>query len=296
MTPSIPPSVDAAPSIWRCGRFTFKLDRPLLMGIVNVTPDSFSDGGRFLQFDQALAHAHELIAQGADIVDIGGESTRPGAAEVPVEVELQRVLPLVRALRDARAAVSVDTSRAEVMRAALDEGAAIVNDVRSLTLEGALAAVARRDCGVVLMHMQGTPRTMQADPTYADVVAEVGEFLRGRRDDLVAAGVARERIALDPGFGFGKKGAHNRRLLAELGALAACGQPLLVGLSRKSSLGEITGRPVDERAFASVAAALIAVQNGARIVRVHDVAPTRDVLAVWAAVEQARREPAAPRP
>lgn len=254
------------------------------MGIVNVTPDSFSDGGRFSDLDRALAHALRLVGEGADLIDVGGESTRPGAAGVSVEEELARVIPLVRALRDRAVPVSVDTSKPEVMRAALAEGAAIVNDVRALQAPGAVDAVAASDCGIVLMHMQGEPRTMQADPRYGDVVREVGEFLRARRDALLAAGVARERIVLDPGFGFGKTAAHNFALLARLDELAALGQPLLAGLSRKSMFGHATGRAVGERLHASVAAALIAVQRGARIVRVHDVAATRDALAVWQAV------------
>jgi dihydropteroate synthase len=262
------------------------LQRPLIMGIVNVTPDSFSDGGRFLHFDRALEHARQLIAEGADILDIGGESTRPGAAEVSAVQEIERVLPVVRALRGGPVPLSVDTSKPEVMRAALDEGASIINDVRALDAPGAVELVAQRDCGVVLMHMQGTPATMQADPSYVDVVDEVGAFLRARRDHVLQADVASERIVLDPGFGFGKRGVHNRRLLAQLGELRALGQPLLVGLSRKAALGEMTGRPVDQRLVASVVAALLAIQAGAHIVRVHDVAATRDAIAVWDAVRQ----------
>ncbi len=276
---------------WTCGGRVFDLMRPLVMGIVNVTPDSFSDGGQFLDFERALAHGERMIAEGADLLDIGGESTRPGAAGVGVEDELARVIPLVRALRDRGVPISVDTSKPEVMRAALAEGAAVVNDVRALQSPRALEAVAASDCGIVLMHMQGEPRTMQVAPQYDDVVREVGTFLRGRRDALVAAGVARERIALDPGFGFGKTVAHNFALLARLDELAALGQPLLVGLSRKSMLGHASGRAVGERVYASVAAALLAVQRGARIVRVHDVAATRDALAVWQAViEQGEKQ------
>jgi dihydropteroate synthase len=272
---------------WACGGRVFDLVRPLVMGIVNVTPDSFSDGGRFLDFERALAHGERLIAEGADLLDIGGESTRPGAAEVGADEELARVIPLVRVLRERGVPISVDTSKPEVMRAALAEGAVVVNDVRALQAPGALEAVAASDCGIVLMHMQGEPRTMQLAPHYDDVVREVGDFLRARRDALTAAGVARERIALDPGFGFGKTVAHNFALLARLDELAALGQPLLAGLSRKSMLGHATGRAVGERVHASVAAALLAVQRGARIVRVHDVAATRDALAVWQAVQSA---------
>ena len=286
---SIPQSANEdliTPACWRCGSWRLSLKRPLIMGIVNVTPDSFSDGGRFLQFDRALEHARQLIAEGADLLDIGGESTRPGAAEVSAAQEIERVLPLVQALRDGGVPLSVDTSKPEVMLAALDQGAAVINDVRALGARGALELVAQRDCGVVLMHMLGTPATMQADPRYVNVVEEVADFLRRRRDALVQAGVGPERIVLDPGFGFGKRGVHNRRLLARLGELRALGQPLLVGLSRKASLGEMTGRPVDQRLVASVVAALLAIQAGAQIVRVHDVAATRDAVAVWDAVRQ----------
>ncbi len=272
---------------WACGCRVFDLRRPLVMGIVNVTPDSFSDGGRFFDFSGALAHGVRLIEEGADLLDIGGESTRPGAAGVDADEELARVIPLVRALRERGVPISVDTSKPEVMRAALAEGAAVVNDVRALRAPGALEAVAASDCGIVLMHMQGEPRTMQLAPHYDDVVREVGDFLRARRDALLAAGVARERIALDPGFGFGKTVAHNFALLARLHELTALGQPVLVGLSRKSMLGHATGRGVGERLHASVAAALLAVQRGARIVRVHDVAATRDALAVWQAMQSA---------
>ncbi|MCX8003619.1 MAG: dihydropteroate synthase [Burkholderiaceae bacterium] len=276
---------------WRCGRFTFDLRRPLIMGIVNVTPDSFSDGGRFFDTQAACAHARRLRAEGADLIDVGGESTRPGAAEVGVEEELRRVVPVVEALAADGAVVSVDTSKPEVIRAALAAGAAIVNDVRALQWPGALAAVAGSDCGVVLMHMQGTPQTMQLDPRYADVAAEVKAFLQARVTAAEAAGIARERIAVDPGFGFGKTAEHNYELLARLPEIAALGQPLLVGMSRKGMLKHATGRPVQERTHASVAAALIAVERGARIVRVHDVAATRDALAVWTAtVEHERNE------
>ena len=251
------------------------------MGIVNVTPDSFSDGGHFFDPVTALAQARQLIADGADLIDIGGESTRPGAEEVTVEDELRRVLPLVEALRDAPVALSVDTSKPEVMRTALARGAAVINDVRSLILPGALPVVLATDCGIVLMHMQGTPQTMQIDPRYADVAGEVGAFLRSRCDQVVQAGVASERIALDPGFGFGKTNEHNFELLARLEELAEIGRPLLVGISRKGMLKHATGRSVGDRLVGSVAAALIAVERGARIVRVHDVAATRDALAVW---------------
>jgi dihydropteroate synthase len=272
-------AVDA--NTWRCGRFEFELRRPLIMGILNVTPDSFSNGGRFFDPATAIGQARQLIAEGADMIDIGGESTRPGAAEVSVEDELRRVLPIVDALNDAGVALSIDTSKPRVMQAALTRGASIINDVRALSLPGALDVVLESQCGVVLMHMQGTPQTMQIDPRYADVTVEVGAYLRDRCEQVEAAGVARDRIALDPGFGFGKTNEHNFDLLAHLDELTTLARPLLVGISRKGMLKHATGRSVGERTIASAAAALIAVERGARIVRVHDVAATRDALAVW---------------
>jgi dihydropteroate synthase len=275
---------------WRCGRFEFDLGRrPLIMGIVNATPDSFSDGRRFFDPAAALAQARQLITEGADLIDIGGESTRPGAAEVSVEDELRRVLPIVEALSDGSVALSIDTSKPEVMRAALARGAAVVNDVRSLNMPGALEIVRAADCGVVLMHMQGTPQTMQLDPRYADVAREVCASLRSRCEEVVQAGVARRRIALDPGFGFGKTNEHNFELLARLEELVEIGRPLMVGISRKGMLKHATGRSVGDRLVASVAAALIAVERGARIVRVHDVAATRDALAVWQTTREQMR-------
>jgi dihydropteroate synthase len=261
------------------------LTRPLIMGIVNVTPDSFSDGGQHARFAAALAHARRLVGEGADILDIGGESTRPGAADVPLSAELDRVVPLIEALAADGVPLSIDTSKPDVMRAALDAGAAIVNDVRALRAPGAIETVAASDCGVVLMHMQGEPRTMQAAPRYDDVVVEVAGFLQARIAALEAAGVARARIALDPGFGFGKTAEHNFTLLRELSRLAVPGCPLLVGLSRKSMLGAATGRPVGERAIASAVGAALAVERGARIVRAHDVAATRDALRMLAAMQ-----------
>jgi dihydropteroate synthase len=271
-------------AILACGRFRLALDRPLVMGVVNVTPDSFSDGGLYLDPDRAVAHARRLLEEGADLLDVGGESSRPGALGVPADEELRRILPVVRGLRDAGVPVAVDTIKPQVMRAALAEGAAMINDINALRADGALEAVAGSDAGVCLMHMRGEPRTMQQDPRYDDVVAEVGGFLRRRAAAAESAGIARERIAIDPGFGFGKKPAHNLELLRRLGEIAALGYPLLAGLSRKSTLGSITGRPPAERTAASVAAALLAVEAGARIVRVHDVAATKDALAVWSAV------------
>jgi dihydropteroate synthase len=275
----------AAPAFWDCGPHRIGLDRVRVMGVLNVTPDSFSDGGRFAALDAALAQARRMTEEGVDILDVGGESTRPGAAPVPPDVERARVLPVLRELRGAGVPVSVDTSDAALMRAAVELGASIINDVRSLQREGALEAVRDSGCGVVLMHMQGEPETMQRQPAYDDVVGEVGAWLGRRRDALCRAGIAAARIALDPGFGFGKTHDHNRQLLAGLGRLRTLGQPLLVGLSRKGTLGAITGRPVAERLPASLAAALIAIQNGARIVRVHDVGATRDVVAVWESIQ-----------
>lgn len=259
--------------------------RPLVMGVLNATPDSFSDGGRFASRDAALAQAERLIADGADIVDIGGESTRPGARAVPESEELDRVLPVVEAIA-ARSdvAISVDTSKPAVMRAAVAAGATLINDVRALREEGALAAVAGLDAGVCLMHMLGDPGSMQDHPRYDNVTADVSAFLAARRDACLEAGIAAERIILDPGFGFGKTVEHNIELLRNLRQLQALGQPLLVGLSRKSTLGVLTGRPVEERLAASIAAAVLAALNGAAILRVHDVAETVDALKIVQAV------------
>jgi dihydropteroate synthase len=269
----------------RCGRFTLPLTRPLIMGIVNVTPDSFSDGGRFFASDRAIAHGLALVGEGADLLDIGGESTRPGAAPVPLDEELERVLPVVEGLRQAGVPLSVDTQKPAVMRAALAAGADMINDVNALRAAGAVEVVAPTNAAVCLMHMQGEPRTMQLCPTYTDVVGEVRDFLDERLKALEAAGIARERIVIDPGFGFGKNLQHNLDLLRRLDAFATLGVPVLAGLSRKSMLGQITGKAVEDRLHASVAAALIAALKGARILRVHDVAATRDALAVLAAVQ-----------
>jgi len=250
------------------------------MGVVNVTPDSFSDGGRYLDADAAIAHARRLVDEGADIVDVGGESSRPGAAPVPAARELERIAPVLEALAGGAVPVSVDTAKPEVMREAIGLGASMINDINALRAPGAPAAVAGADVAVCLMHMRGEPRTMQEAPRYADVVGEVRSFLAERAAAAVAAGIAPDRIVIDPGFGFGKTVAHNRALLRSLDALAALGYPVLAGLSRKSTLGRITGRPAGERLAASVAAALLAVERGARILRVHDVAGTRDALKV----------------
>jgi dihydropteroate synthase len=268
-----------------CGHFQFDLSRPLVMGIVNVTPDSFSDGGQHLHRDAALAHAHQLIAEGADILDIGGESTRPGAQPVSVQEELDRVLPIIEGLHDAPVPISIDTCKHEVMQAAIAAGAQMVNDINALQDAAAMNIVAAgKVVAVCLMHKQGKPQTMQQQPHYQNVVDEVSAFLRERIAAAEASGIQRERIVIDPGFGFGKTLAHNLTLLRELKKLTELGVPLLAGLSRKSMLGALTGQDVGQRLPASVAAALIAVQRGASIVRVHDVRATVDALKVWNAV------------
>ena len=263
--------------MFRCGRFLFPLDQPLVMGIVNVTPDSFSDGGRFLAPRRAIEHGLRLHAEGAHILDIGGESTRPGSATVGVQEELDRVLPVLEGLRACGAAVSVDTMKPEVMAAALAAGADMINDVRGFEEPGALEAVADSGCGLCLMHMRGMPRTMQADPVYDDVVAEVAGYLGQRLHAAREAGIATERLTIDPGFGFGKTLAHNVALFKNLPVLADMA-PVLVGVSRKSMIGLITGRPVERRQAGSVAAALLAARHGAAVLRVHDVAETVDAL------------------
>ncbi len=272
---------------WQTGRFRIDLARPRVMGIVNVTPDSFFDGGQFAHADEARAHCDLLVAQGADILDIGGESTRPGARLPDTAEQLARVLPVLRHAVTLGVPVSVDTADPVVMAEALALGVDILNDVRALQAPGALAvAAAHPTVGVCLMHMQGEPGSMQVAPHYDndDVVAGVSAFLAERRDAALAAGIARERIALDPGIGFGKTPAHNLALAARQRQLLELGCPLLLGWSRKSTLGQITGRPVGERLAASVAAALAAVRQGAAIVRVHDVAETVDALKVWHAL------------
>ena len=272
-------------NLLRCGRFHHALDRPLVMGVVNVTPDSFYDGGRHASTVAAIAHARRLAEEGADLLDVGGESSRPGSEAVSLDQELARVLPVLDGLRDLEVPISVDTTKPAVMRAAIAGGAAMINDISALGAPGALEAVAASEAAVCLMHMRGEPKTMQAEPVYADVVAEVRDFLAARIAACVAAGIARERITIDPGFGFGKSVEHNLTLLRKLGAIVVLGVPVLAGWSRKSSLGRITGRAPEERLASSLAVALIAVQHGARIVRVHDVAATRDVLAVLDAVQ-----------
>jgi dihydropteroate synthase len=270
----------------RCGRFAFDLSRPLVMGVVNVTPDSFSDGGRYFTTSRALDHARQMVAAGADLIDLGGESTRPGAAAVPEADELGRVIPICEALAREGVAVSVDTRKPAVMRAAIAAGAAMINDVCALGAPGAIDICAAADVGVCLMHMQGDPQTMQQAPVYADVVADVRAFLTARAAACVEAGIARNRIVLDPGFGFGKTLAHNLQLFRALPAFVAAGFPVLAGVSRKSMLGQITGRPVDERMAASLAAALAALARGATLLRVHVVPETIDAVKVWLAVER----------
>lgn len=258
------------------------------MGVLNVTPDSFSDGGRFDSLDAALSQAERMAAEGASIIDIGGESTRPGAQDVSEQEELERVIPVIEAVAAAvDVPISVDTSKPAVMRAAVDAGATMINDIRALSDPGAMETAAELGTSVCLMHMQGKPRSMQAEPHYDDVLAEVSEFLRERVAACEQAGIRRDDIIIDPGFGFGKSVRHNVELLANLRQLRAIGVPVLAGLSRKSSLGALSGRDVDERLPASLAAAVIAVMNGADIVRVHDVAETIDALKIVTAVEQA---------
>lgn len=273
---------------WLCGRFEFSLKRPLLMGIVNVTPDSFSDAGQHAHAASAIAHAKKLVAEGADIIDIGGESTRPGALPVSIQEELARILPVIAAMRDCGAAISVDTCKPEVMQAALDAGADIINDVTGMRHPQAQRVVAAHPrCGVCLMHMQGEPRTMQSNPTYQDVVHEVQEALVAQAQLLERLGVNRARISLDPGLGFGKTLEHNYQLLYGLAKLVQSGYPIVLGASRKSLIGRVTGKPVDQRLSGSIAAALAGVARGVAVVRVHDVDATRDALKVWQAIQVA---------
>ena len=270
---------------------TLALDVPAVMGVLNVTPDSFSDGGLFVGRDAALRQAEAMARDGVAIIDIGGESTRPGAADVPEQEELDRVLPVVEAVVSAvDVPVSIDTSKPAVMRAAVAAGAGMINDIRALRAEGALEAAVDLQRPVCLMHMQGQPRTMQHQPAYDDVVAEVAGFLAERVRACVAAGLDEESIVVDPGFGFGKSPRHNVELLSNLRQLRTLGRPILVGLSRKSTLGELTGRDVGERMPASIAAAVIAVLEGAEIVRVHDVRETVDALRVTTAVLEKGRD------
>jgi dihydropteroate synthase len=273
------------PTHLTCGKHRLDLATPRVMGILNVTPDSFSDGGRNVDPQRALDHARQMVADGAALIDVGGESTRPGAESVSEREELARVLPVIEALAAENVVVSVDTMKPGVMRVAAQAGAAMINDVRALQARGALEAAAASGCAVCLMHMQGKPRTMQAAPRYDDVVREVRDFLVERALIAEGAGIGRDRIAIDPGFGFGKTVSHNVALLRSLRVLAASGYAVVAGLSRKATIGEITGRPVDARLGGSISAALAAVAHGASIVRVHDVRETVDALAVWSIVE-----------
>jgi dihydropteroate synthase len=272
----------------RAGRFSLSLERPLIMGVVNVTPDSFSDGGRFLGTQQAVEHARMLVEEGADILDIGGESSRPGAEPVGLDEELRRVMPVLEQLAQLPIPVSVDTCKPEVMRRAIAAGAAMVNDIGALREPGALEAVAESQAAVCLMHMQGEPRTMQQEPHYDDVVGEVRAFLAERVAVAVAAGIARERILVDPGIGFGKTVAHNVELLDRLGELRDLGQPILIGTSRKSFLGVLTGRRERDRLAGTIATNVIALLRGASVFRVHDVSAVRDALEVAAATVSGR--------
>jgi dihydropteroate synthase len=269
-------------ALFSCGRFKLDLDRPWVMGIVNVTPDSFSDGGQHDTLVHAVAHAERLLKDGADILDIGGESTRPGAVRVPVEEEIRRVIPVLQALSSLNVPLSIDTRKPEVMRAAIEAGVDLVNDISALEGEGAIDALRDSQVGICLMHKQGDPQTMQIAPDYQNVVTEVTAYLAERIDTVLRAGVAVERIVADPGFGFGKALEHNIALFQSLTLLhQELGVPLLVGVSRKKMLGEITGHEVRERMLPSVVAAVLAVQKGASIVRVHDVRETVDALKLW---------------
>lgn len=268
-----------------CGRFEFTLERPLVMGILNVTPDSFSDGSRHFETDAAIAHGLKLVGEGADVIDIGAESTRPGATPVSLKEEIDRLLPVIEGLRHSGAAISVDTFKPEVMRAVLNAGADMINDIYGFRRPGALEAVADSRCGLCVMHMQGEPRTMQHEPKYDDVVAEVREFLRERVQAMRLLGMDPQRVLLDPGFGFGKTAQHNYELLRRLPEVIFDEFPLLVALSRKSMIGHVVGREPDQRLGGSIAGALAGVARGAAMVRVHDVAQTVDAIKVWQAVE-----------
>jgi dihydropteroate synthase len=277
--------------IFQCGNYQLDLHRPQVMAILNVTPDSFSDGGQFNAVDKAIDHALQLIADGADIIDIGGESTRPGAVPVSLDQELSRVIPVIEALSQVSTVpISIDTYKPEVMRAAIAAGADMVNDVRALQEPGALDIVANSNVAICLMHMQGTPRTMQLAPRYNDVLEEVRQFLIDRYQTALAHGIGKQRILLDPGFGFGKRTVDNIALIQQLARLADIGPPLLVGLSRKAVLGTISGGDVLQRLHSGIAASVICVMNGAKILRVHDVKATVDALKVVTAVMNQHQE------
>ena len=277
------------PTTWRCGRFLFdfsKRKRPIVMGILNATPDSFSDGGKFRTAKDAIAQAHFMIENGVELIDIGGESTRPGAEPVILQEELDRVLPVIEALKDCGVPLSIDTYKAETMRQALNVGVDCVNDIWALRQEGAIDAVLEsKDCGIVLMHMQRDPITMQFNPEYCDVIAEVSLFLQERAELLIANGVDQNRIAIDPGFGFGKSLEHNLNMLTNFSAFSKLGYPVLAGISRKSMIGKVTGKDTNERVAPSIAAAIMAADRGAKIIRVHDVPETVDALKLWEVVQ-----------
>jgi dihydropteroate synthase len=287
--------LSATPTRWLAQGHTLPVqERVLIMGVLNVTPDSFSDGGRYLGVETAVARAEEIEAEGADVLDLGGESSRPGSQPVPLDVELARVLPVLAALAGRlRIPISVDTTKAEVARRALDAGAAIINDISALRSDPAMAdVVAKAQAGLILMHMQGTPATMQDHPAYTAVAEEVCEFLRSRMEAAVAAGIEVERIAVDPGFGFGKTSAHNLALLGGLPALRVLDRPIVIGPSRKSFVGGLLGRPVEEREWGTAAAVAVGVFQGAHVVRVHSVAQMKDVARVAQALRDAAWRPA----
>ena len=281
-------SLQEMPTTWRCGRFLFdftKRKRPIVMGILNATPDSFFDGGKFRSAKDAIAQAELMIENGVDLIDIGGESTRPGAEPVELQEELDRVLPVIGALKDCGVPLSIDTYKAETMRQALHAGVDCVNDIWALRQAGALeAALESRDCGIVLMHMQRDPLTMQFNPEYQDVITEVRQFLNDRTKLLISKGISSDRIAIDPGFGFGKSLQHNLNMLAHFADFSTLGLPVLAGISRKSMIGKITGKDTNERVAPSIAAAIMAADRGAQIVRVHDVPETVDALKLWEAI------------
>jgi dihydropteroate synthase len=276
------------PTTWRCGRFLFdfmKRKRPIVMGILNATPDSFSDGGKFRTPKDAIAQAELMIDKGVDLIDIGGESTRPGADLIELQEELDRVLPVIEALKDCGVPLSIDTYKAQTMREALLAGVDCVNDIWALRQDGAVDVVLESSCGIVLMHMQRDPLTMQFNPEYQDVISEVMQFLKERTELLMAKGVDANRIAIDPGFGFGKSLKHNLEMLTHFDQFSTLGYPVLAGMSRKSMLGKITGKDTHERVAPSIAAAIMAADRGARIVRVHDVPETVDALKLWEAID-----------
>ena len=279
---------DITPVAWSCGRFLFDWScrtAPVVMGILNLTPDSFSDGGKFAGRDAALHHAEQMMAQGAEMIDVGGESSRPGSEPLSLQEELDRVMPFLEALKDAPVAISLDTYKAKVMQAALELGVDCINDIWAFRQPHTVEAITHSSCGVMLMHMQKDPQTMQFDPHYDDVVSDVNGFLIERCVALEDEGIARERLAIDPGFGFGKTVQHNMTMLAHFRTFSQHGLPVVAGISKKSCLGSITGRDVEHRMTASVAAALMAVERGAKIVRVHDVAQTIDAVKIWSAAQ-----------